>query len=209
MTQRAGVVRGVVSSEHIVQIFDTTESLADTVSAFLHDGYRRGDHVLVVAKPKNWAAVSDRLEERACPVAAAIAAGRLVVLDAATTLAKFMRHGLPDAHLFSSVIGDLVHRLNAETGAGLTIYLEVVELLAEEGNFRGAQRIETLWNELGERCSFRLLCGYSAAHFVSPGADAALREICDSHSRVQANAADPLATWLLAARGGLRSMTRS
>jgi hypothetical protein len=58
-----------------------------------------------------------------------------------------------------------------------------VELLAEEGNFRGAQRLETLWNELAERCSFTLLCGYCAAHFVTPGAGAALQEICRSHSR--------------------------
>lgn len=199
MTHREGVVRGTVNSEHVVQLFDSTESLADTVSAFLHDGYRRGDHLLVITKPKHWAASSDRLEERGSPVAAAIAAGRLVVLDAATTMAKFMRNGLPDASLFASTVGELVQRLNAETGAGVSIYGEIVELLAEEGNFRGAQRLETLWNELAERCSFTLLCGYCAAHFVTPGAGAALQEICRSHSRVQTNAADPLGTWLLAA----------
>ena len=54
------------------------------------------------------------------------------------------------------------------------------------------------WNDLGARCSFTLLCGYGAAHFASPSAGRALDAICRAHSRVRADAADPLGAWLIA-----------
>ena len=42
-----------------------------------------------------------------------------------------------------------------------------------------------------------LLCGYSAAHFVSNSTHHALLEICGAHTDVHTDAQDPLAAWLL------------
>jgi hypothetical protein len=74
----------------------------------------------------------------------------------------------------------------------------MVDLLAEEGNFHGAEQLEALWNELGTQYSFTLLCGYSAAHFAAPNAGNALDSICRAHSHVRTDVADPLGTWLIA-----------
>jgi hypothetical protein len=185
------------ATEHIVQLFDTPDSLANVVSAFLNEGWQRDDHLLVVARPGHWTRISDRLERRGCPVAQATRIGRLTILDAATTLARITRYGVVDRHLFMEQIGGLVGQLVAETSAGVRIYGEMVELLAEEGDMRGAQQLEGLWNELSERQRFTLLCGYSAAHFADSRSLPALHAICGAHSRVQTNTSDLLGNWLV------------
>jgi hypothetical protein len=184
------------TTDHIIQLFDTQESLAHAVSMFLHEGWQQGDHLLVAAKPAHWAAMSELLEQRGCPATKAIKNGRLVVLDAATTLAKIMRAGVVDRHLFLDHIGALVGRLVAES-TGVRIYGEMVELLAEEGNLHGAQLLERLWNELSERQPFTLFCGYSAAHFTGAHALPALHAICSAHTRVQQHTSDVLGNWLI------------
>jgi hypothetical protein len=183
-------------SGHIVQLFDTQESLANAVSAFLNEGWQRGEHLLVAAKPAHWARTSERLEQRGCPVAKGIKDGGLIVLDAATTLAKITRFGVADRQLFLDHIGALVGRLVAES-KGVRIYGEMVELLAEEGDLHGAQLLERLWNELSERQPFTLLCGYNAAHFADTNALPALHAICGAHTRVQQHTSDVLGNWLI------------
>ena len=183
--------------EHIVQLFDTTDSLANVVSAFLNEGWKHGDHLLVAAKPQHWMRISDRLERRGCPVAQAIREGRLTILDAATTLARITRHGMADRELFLDHVGALVGRLVSAATARVRVYGELVEILAEEGDMRGAQQLEQFWNELAERQPFTLFCGYSAAHFSGAQASPALQAICGLHSRVQTNTSDLLGNWLV------------
>ena len=202
MAFRERIVRGDTATEHIVQLFDTVDSLANVVSAFLNDGWTAGDHLLVVARPAHWTRAADRLERRGCPVAQAIRDGRLTVLDAATTLARITRNGSVDRQLFVDQIGSLIGRLVAESSASVRIYGEMVELLAEEGDLRGAQQLEELWNDLSERQSFTLLCGYSAAHFTDSRAKPALHAICGAHSRVQTNTSDMLGNWLVGCEPG-------
>jgi DcmR-like sensory protein len=198
MTQKERVVRGAVCSSHMVQFFDTPTSLANGVARFLAEGLAGNETLLVVARSRNWKAIATCLRSRGCAVAGAVKSGRLVVLDAAATLEKFMRAGLPDSVLFDQVVGQLVSELAGRRGAsGLRIYGEMVELLAEERNFYGACRLEELWNELAVRHSFQLLCGYSAAHFASRDAEIALASICQTHTHVHRNPKDLLSEWIL------------
>lgn len=186
------------TQEHLLQLFDTPESLANVVSTFLHEGWEHGDNLLVAAKPAHWRVTSRRLERRGCPVFDAIEGGRLTVLDAADTLKAITREGSPDAARFHAEIGALVERLAAASPTGLRIYGELVEVLAEEGDFDGARQLENLWNGLRQRVPFTLLCGYSAAHFADSRHAAALRAICATHTCVRRNASDLLGSWLLA-----------
>jgi hypothetical protein len=197
---RERVVHGTNVSEHLVQLFDESNSLAAALSEFLYDGWKRGDHLLVVARPANWALTTPHLEALGCPVADTIASGRLVVLDAATTMATFMDHDHPDADKFRAHVGALVQRLCALSREGLTVYGEMVDILAGQGNFHGAEELETLWNSLSETCSFRLLCGYTADHFGNEANASHLHTICGLHTHASAPPADMLSTWLLANR---------
>jgi hypothetical protein len=186
------------AAEHIVQLFDTTDSVANVVSAFLNEGWQQGDALLVVAKPAHWARTTDRLERRGCPVAQAIKDGRLTVLDAVTTLARISRNGVIDRQLFFDHVGTALDALVAAGNGRVRIYGELVELLAEEGDLRGAHALEELWNELAGRQPFTLLCGYNAAHFSDAQTVAALHAICRAHTRVQKHTSDLLGNWLVA-----------
>jgi hypothetical protein len=208
MTQKERVVRGDVSSSHVVQFFDTATSLAEGVAQFLAEGFTANETLLVVARARNWDAIAACLRSQDCSVADAVKSGRLVVLDASGTLDRFMRAGLPDSVLFHQIVGQLVSDLAGRRPAtGLRIYGEMVELLAEERNFYGACRLEELWNELAVRHSFQLLCGYSAAHFASRDAEMVLTSICQTHTHVHRNKKDLLAEWIL--RSEPRSLERS
>jgi hypothetical protein len=182
-------------SEHHVQLFDSSRSLADTVAAFLRRGFERGDHLLIVATPEHRELLTRRLEAAGLPVRTATAANRLVMADAAQMLATFMRLGAPSPAAFDEVVGTLVRRLSA--GRRVWIYGEMVDLLAAEGNLRGAQQLEALWNQLGRHECFTLFCGYASGHFGDPRSAAALAAICDAHDHVHRKADDILAGFLL------------
>jgi hypothetical protein len=199
-SHRERVLRGNIASEHVVQLFDETESLVASVVSYLIDGWKRGDNLLVVARPTHWALTSAELEASGYPVVDHIASGKLMALDAATTMATFMVNGDPHPERFRASVGDLVARLSGGGETGVTIYGEMVDILAAQGNFNGAEQLEALWNELGLNCSFRLLCGYSSAGFGDERTAAHLHAICGAHTNVAARESDLLATWLLANR---------
>jgi hypothetical protein len=195
MTHRERVLRGDVASEHLVQLFDEPDSRVEGVAAFLYRGWFAGSPMVVVARPINWALIEARLEAMGCPVADTIAAGRLVVLDAATTLASFLGDEGPSARLFQEHVGTIVSRLS-KLGR-LYAYGEMVDILAEQGRFDAAHELEMLWNGLAAKESFTLLCGYASAHFGDARDAEALHRICRAHTRAHAADGDLLGTWLL------------
>jgi MEDS: MEthanogen/methylotroph, DcmR Sensory domain len=195
MTVRECVGRGEAASEHIVQFFDSDESRAESVAAFLAEGYRLGEPLIVVARPINWAAIVERLEALDVPVQTLISERTLIIKDANDTLRRLSRNGMPDAAAFDAVVGVPVTEL-ARRGR-VRAYGEMVDILAQRTELPEAIKLETLWNALGERASIYLLCGYSAAHFVATSTHRALRQICRTHARVHRSAQDPLAVWLL------------
>jgi hypothetical protein len=206
MTVRNHVIRGTVPSEHIVQFFDSDESRADNVAAFLADGYRAGEPIVVVARPVNWALMRERLQLLGVPVQTAVAKGTLVVKDAHETLDLISPGGSPHAAAFESIVGKPVMALGRR--GRVRAYGEMVDMLAQRGELEDAIALEQLWNDLGSRASMFLMCGYSAAHFVSTGTHRALLDICKTHSGVHHHVQDPLANWLLnTAHNGARGST--
>lgn len=196
LTRRERVRRGPIASEHLLQLFDTDESLADSVSTFLAEGFAHGESLLVVATAPHWSAIRYEMLAKGVDVEAAIAQDQLRVLDAGEMLSRFMRRGEPNRPLFRQTVAALVAQLAARPGL-LRIYGEMVEMLACEGNYRAASQLEELWNQLAMEHSLTLLCGYSAAHFAAPDAGSSLAIICCQHSRSICNDQDPLADFLL------------
>jgi hypothetical protein len=182
-------------SEHHVQLFDSSKSLAETVSAFLRAGFDRGEPLLIVATPVHRDMLGQRLEAGGINLREAQLAGRLVMLDAGLTLDKFMRQDTPSPIAFEEVVGSLVAGL--ANGGRICIYGEMVDVLAARGNYRGACQLEELWNNLGTRESFTLFCGYASGHFGDLKTAGVLADICASHSHVHRKADDLLAEFLL------------
>jgi hypothetical protein len=129
------------------------------------------------------------------PVNTAMARGTLVVMDASDTLRRLSRNGSPNAAAFETEIASPVAAL-ARNGR-VRAYGEMVDLLAQRTEFDEAIALEQLWNGLAARVPLSLMCGYSAAHFVSAGTHRALRDICGTHGHVHRGTQDPLAMWVL------------
>ena len=184
-------------SEHRVQFFDSSKSLADTVSAFLVNGLQQGASVLVAARPEHRELLASRIEAAGWSVRNAVAANRLIVVDAAKTLDKFMRRDRPSPVAFDEVVGTMVRRLSGDDGQRVWIYGEMVDVLAAQGNLRGALELEALWNALGLRETFTLFCGYASGHFGDAKSAPALGDICAVHDTVERRRDDILAEFLL------------
>ena len=185
----------VHSSEHHLQLFDSSKSLAETVSAFLMMGFEQGENVLIVATPEHRELLSRKLDEAGVNVREAIAANRVVILDASQTLDKFMRQDTPSPIAFDEVVGTLVHRMSG--GRRVRIYGEMVDVLAARGNYKAAHQLEELWNLLGQRECYTLFCGYASGHFGDPKTAKMLAAICESHSHLHRKPDDLLAEFLL------------
>jgi MEDS: MEthanogen/methylotroph, DcmR Sensory domain len=181
---------------HSLQLFDSQVSRATRIAGYVREGLELGGNVLVVATPTNWRSTAAILEHNGVSIDALVAAGRLTVLDAAQTLAQFMSGNTPDAEKLESVVGSLVARLAQQPGR-LHIYGEMVDVLAEAGNYRGAHRLEELWNSLAEKTAFDLFCGYTSAHFGDQRTAQALKAICETHQRVHTSDTDDLGTFLV------------
>jgi KaiC/GvpD/RAD55 family RecA-like ATPase len=165
-------------------------------------GFNRQEPLLIVATPEHRELLTRKLEEAGLHVREAERASRLVVLDAAQTLNKFMRQDLPSAAAFDEVVGSLVAQLS--NGRRVCIYGEMVDVLAARGNYKAAYQLEEMWNVLGRRESFTLFCGYASGHFGDPKTAAALNDICQAHSELHRKKNDLLAEYLLDQRDSKR-----
>jgi len=183
------------ASEHHLQLFDSSKSLAETVGGFLAAGFARGEAVLIAATPQHRELLARRLEVLGVSVREAIVANRLVMLDAAQTLDKFMRQDTPNAIAFDEVVGTVVAQLAADRR--VCIYGEMVDVLAARGKYKAAHQVEELWNALGRRESFTLFCGYASGHFGDPKTAPMLNAICAAHSHLHRKKDDLLAEFLL------------
>jgi hypothetical protein len=196
----------VVSSNHVVQLFDTDLSRAQNIAAFVAEGLAAGQRCIVVVRPETASAVEEQLQTLGVAVPDAIAGGRLIVNDAHETLRRISRNGTPERALFTHVMEPAVRALAGPQG--LRACGEMVDILAQRGDLKGSIALEAMWCELAAQTPMVLLCAYSSVHFVSTATHPALIDICELHSHIHRDAQDPLGNWLLTAahnRGGARS----
>jgi MEDS: MEthanogen/methylotroph, DcmR Sensory domain len=184
------------TTEHLVQLFDTDESLVDGVAQFLREGLTRNEQMLVIMDEQRWYAVAMRLSSLGWPSDEAVRFGQLIVRNVKETLNKFMVGDRPHPQLFAASVGTLVSGL-AACGKPLRVYGEMVDVLAGRGQYAAACELEELWNELGRRRRFTLLCGYMAGHFGDPRNAGDLLRICTAHSGARSAPEDVLGSFLM------------
>jgi len=185
-----------VRSEHVCQLFDSDDSRAEAVAAFLAAGLDAGEYVIAVPRPVHWTSIAARLESRGIRVQAAIEQGRLAMFDAMTTLSRISPRGRLNPFAFNEAVAAA---LQPASGGRIRAWGEMVDLLAERGDVAEALELEELWNHVGEMVPLTLMCSYSAAHFVSASTHRGLRDICMAHTDVRRDPQDPLASWILTA----------
>jgi anti-sigma regulatory factor (Ser/Thr protein kinase) len=165
---------------HLVQFYGDDDELSASVGRFLGDGLAQGHPALVVATPAHRAAFGARLGAGA---GNSVAAGRLLMVDAAGLLDSFLAGGRIDPVRFQEAAFGLIGRV-AEAGRPVRIYAEMVALLWDAGQVALALELEALWNDLASSLSFSLLCGYPARLMTGHDDADALEEVCRLHSEV-------------------------
>lgn len=145
---------------HLVQFCENASVLGAAASLFLHEGLVDGEAAVVIATPEHREAIRRGLEERGLDQGVLQQTGRIVVKDARRTLDAFLRDGVPDAARFMETAGPLFAGLQARGYPGVRVVGDLVSLLWQDGRFESATRLEELWNDLGRRYDFTLLCAH-------------------------------------------------
>lgn len=187
---RVDLRTGLADGDHVVQLYDGHEALAQTVVGYLAEGLLAGDAVMLVATPAHLQRFRDGLVAEGVDVDRAESEGRMIALEAATALAELMVDDELDRSRFESMI---VPPLSAAGRSGrlVRVYGEMVALLWARGEVLRAIELEELWNELTDRVRFTLLCGYPTETLTDPESSAHFERMCRAHSHVVGGAPVP------------------
>ncbi|HEX4684100.1 MAG TPA: MEDS domain-containing protein [Gemmatimonadaceae bacterium] len=168
---------------HDVAFYRTDEYLTRAVVDFLCSGVKAGQPLIVIATEPHRDAFMVALRARGLDPDELMSGREAVWLDARETLNAFMEGGIPDRDLFMATVGSVFERILRKRHYLIVRgYGEMVDLLAKDGNVEGAVLLEALWNELAEKYSYSLLCGYSLNNFLHETGAQGLRRICEHHS---------------------------
>jgi len=171
--------------DHAVQFYQDDAFFIDGLSRFIGSAIGAGESAVVLATQGHRNALIRILQSRGLNISNAIDQGRYIALDAAGTLAKFMRGKWPDPELFKGTISPVLARASMAAPRRLiSAFGEMVAVLCAEGNAEAAVRLEQLWNEVAEGYSLSLLCAYPISGFDREHHADALSRICAEHSHV-------------------------
>jgi hypothetical protein len=166
--------------DHVVQFYGRDDELADGVVPYLGEAIDAGGTAIVIATETHRRMFADRLGQRGNE---AVAAGKLVMRDAAEAMHALLIDGRLAPHRFDKLIGDLV-RDAAGGGRPVHAYGEIVAAMWAEGHVTAALELEGLWNGLGQEVTFCLYCAYPLESIEAEGDVDAFHAVCQQHSAV-------------------------
>ena len=167
---------------HAVRFYESTESLCRIVADFLNEGLSANQPGLVIATPEHRAGIEEALRARNVDVAAHLAAGDLLLLDAEEVLAMFMVDGIPDGKSFQATGIEVIQRAcRGRKDCTVRAYGEMVDVLWKQGQSVAAVLLEMFWNKLATTQDFSLLCGYAMGSFYKRTQQ---QSICGQHTHI-------------------------
>lgn len=170
--------------DHRVQFYDTEDFLEDVVSAYLREGLANGDGLVVAVTPRHWEMFRARLQREGAAVGDALAAGRMVVLDAERAAVELVVSGAVQTPRFLSLIGGALRSAAARAESGrVRAFGEVVNVMWTRGQVAIALDLEEHWNSvLTPRDA--LLCAYRMMTSAHGACAETLAHVCATHTAV-------------------------
>jgi hypothetical protein len=171
---------------HAVQIYADLDELADSVATYLAHGFDAGEPAIVVATAEHAERFLEGLAAHGWDAHRVEREALLRVEDAEETLAAIMQGGAsPSRATFEQIIGGLLDEAARRApGRDVRAFGEMVDLLCQRGRTKAAAELEALWNDLGRRRRFSLLCGYHLDVFDRASQARTLPDVCRAHSHV-------------------------
>ena len=163
--------------EHFVQLYQDPNLLGEAVARYIGAGLERGEAAIIIATSAHRATFLESIPNGE----AAMREGKLNVLDAERTLARFMANGMPQWLPFREAIGGLIAELRLRHPT-VRAYGEMVDVLWQRGEREAALRLEQYWNELGQLQTFSLFCAYHMDPLDSAAYGGPLESVCKAHT---------------------------
>ncbi len=174
---------GLTESSHSVQFYEKDEFLISQLSRYVSSGLTSGETCLVIATSAHGAALLEELAKIGLNVEAQVAESRLILKDAADTLAAFMIGAAPDEALFRKALQSILTQALA-LDKPLRAFGEMVALLWASGEADAAVELEGLWENILAEKSIRLLCAYPLQGFKDPSTLGQFLKMCDRHAHI-------------------------
>jgi hypothetical protein len=171
------------SSDHLVQLYQDDDFLAEAVTTFILEGLRRDEAVVLVVTPAHRDLFLRKLRMAGTDVIGSMMERRLKILDAATTLSSFMPGGKLDQEAFRRTVGAVIREAR-EARPRVRAFGEMVDILWRRGDLEGAERLEGFWNDLAREQEFSLLCAYYIDNLSREAYAGPLQCICRSHTHL-------------------------
>jgi hypothetical protein len=173
------------SCGHFVQLYEVERALGRNVGVFFWEGLRRGGSVLAITTPGHRKLFEQELQRLGANVADLREGGRLLFLDAQSTLAQVTLNGQPEWARFEETIRAALRNFAPSTVAeDLRAYGEMVGILWNARQYAAAVRLEQLWNKLLESAHFSLYCAYAIDVFGNDFQAANLECVLRAHTHV-------------------------
>jgi hypothetical protein len=171
--------------EHVVQVYRDHAELAEAVATFIGAGLEAGDPAVLIVTAAHRPSICDRLERRGLQIDELEAQGLLTIRDAEATLAALYDGSELSARRFDEVVGSVFDTAEAAVpGRRVHAFGEMVDVLVRRDEPDAADELEGLWNDLGARRNFALLCGYRVDLLDVEAHVALLPRVYRSHSHV-------------------------
>lgn len=169
---------------HAVQFYEDDAFLIEAVKAFVTEGLRGNEQVVLFATPEHQLAVKQALQEELEDTEAPRErTAAILYLDAGDVLAKVMVNEWPDEARFMATVGAFLKPLSQERP--IRVFGEMVALLWTQQKHRAALRLEELWNKLIEHQPLSLLCAYCITGFHGKTSCDSYQQVCRLHRHVR------------------------
>jgi PAS domain S-box-containing protein len=172
---------------HLVQLYSDDGLLLDVLCRFIGGAIAIGDGGIVIATKAHLEGLASRLRAKGFDTTTAINQGRYIPVDAEETLPRIMSGGQVNEARFNEIVGELLTRVRSASecpDSRIAVFGELVALLWAGGKAEEALRLEQLWNNLGQKHYFSLLCAYPITGFDNDRRIEPFLKMCSQHSGV-------------------------
>lgn len=177
---------GASDARHTVLLYEEEAYLIDRLAEYFRPSLESGNAVVVIATESHLGMLESRLMELGVDLPLAKSDGRYLPLEVVATLPHFMEDGIIDVGAFIDLVGAAIENASAnsyEPELPVSIFGELVAVLAADGDVESAVVIEEFWNDPAATRSFTLLCAYPLAVFAQEHDAESFVAICDLHQR--------------------------
>jgi CheY-like chemotaxis protein len=153
---------------HAMQVHGDDESFLDGLATLFDLALRLGDATCVISTEQVREGLARRLRARGWNVGGTAGHKRYLALDSVGAVNRCIRNGVPDASILAEIAAELeqYRQATAERPTSrLTIFGNMVMVLIEDGNVKGAIALEKMWTTVTQGLPFLTLCGYASSCF--------------------------------------------